>query len=98
MQMSLGASGQIGRELAVHLKRDFTSEIRLVSRRPQKVNDTDQLLAADLLDASQAARAGIRRPPRRVLHSNGVNMRTQDDTPRRSPSTRQNESFAVKSS
>ncbi len=57
MQTILGASGQIGCELAVHLKRDFTSEIRLVSRRPQKVNDTDQLLAADLLDASQAVRA-----------------------------------------
>lgn len=57
MQTILGASGQIGRELAVHLKRDFTSDIRLVSRRPQKVHDTDRLLAADLLDAAQAARA-----------------------------------------
>lgn len=57
MQTILGASGQIGRELAVHLKRDYASEIRLVSRRPQRVNETDQLLAADLLDAAQTARA-----------------------------------------
>ena len=30
MQTILGASGQIGRELAVHLKRGFTGDIRLV--------------------------------------------------------------------
>lgn len=57
MQTILGASGQIGRELAVCLKRDFTSEIRLVSRRPRKVNDTDQLLSTDLLDAAQTMHA-----------------------------------------
>ena len=57
MQTILGASGQIGRELALSLKRDFTSDIRLVSRRPQKVNDTDQLFSADLLDPEQTSRA-----------------------------------------
>ncbi|WNZ60878.1 NAD-dependent epimerase/dehydratase family protein [Myxococcus sp. MxC21-1] len=57
MQVILGASGQIGRELAIQLKREFTSEIRLVSRRPHKVNDTDQLQSADLLDAGQTLRA-----------------------------------------
>lgn len=57
MQTILGASGQIGHELAVSLKRDFTSDIRLVSRRPQQVNETDQLLSADLLDAAQTRRA-----------------------------------------
>lgn len=57
MQTILGASGQIGRELAVVLKRDFTSDIRLVSRKPQKINDTDQLLSADLLDAAQTMKA-----------------------------------------
>lgn len=51
MQTILGASGQIGHELAVHLKRDFTDDIRLVSRNPRKVNDSDQLHRADLLDA-----------------------------------------------
>jgi len=57
MQTILGANGPIGRELAVHLNRDFTGQIRLVSRRPQKVNDTDQLVSADLLDATQTLRA-----------------------------------------
>jgi len=57
VQAILGASGQIGRELATQLKLEFTSEIRLVSRRPQRVNDTDQLLSADLLDAGQTLRA-----------------------------------------
>ncbi len=57
MQTILGSSGQIGRELAAHLKRDFTADLRLVSRRPQKVNDTDELLSADLLDPMQTMRA-----------------------------------------
>lgn len=57
MQTILGASGQIGRELALALKRDFSGDIRLVSRQPRKVNDTDQLHAADLLDAEQTRRA-----------------------------------------
>jgi len=54
MQTILGANGQIGRELAIHLKHSFTNDIRLVSRKPQKVNDTDQLFSADLLDPAQA--------------------------------------------
>jgi len=57
MQTILGASGQIGQELAVHLKRDFTSDIRLVSRNPKKVNDSDLLHRADLLDAGETLRA-----------------------------------------
>ena len=57
MQTILGATGQIGRELALSLKRDFTSEIRLVSRNPGKVNDTDELVSADLLDAAQTLAA-----------------------------------------
>lgn len=61
MQTILGANGQIGRELALSLKRDFTSKtgepIRLVSRNPKKVNDTDELLAADLMDAAQTSKA-----------------------------------------
>lgn len=57
MQTILGASGQIGRELAVFLKRDFTGDIRLVSRQPRRVNDTDSLFAADLRDLVQTRRA-----------------------------------------
>lgn len=59
MQAILGASGQIGRELALALHRDHTTDIRLVSRKPAKVNATDQVFAADLLDASEA-RAAVR--------------------------------------
>ncbi|MGE0341116.1 MAG: NAD-dependent epimerase/dehydratase family protein [Xanthobacteraceae bacterium] len=57
MQTILGASGQIGHELAIHLKRDFTSNIRLVSRNPKKVNDSDELCRADLLDTDDTLRA-----------------------------------------
>jgi nucleoside-diphosphate-sugar epimerase len=47
MQTILGAGGAIGVELAKAL-RDYTHEIRLVSRNPQKVNDSDELFTADL--------------------------------------------------
>lgn len=57
MQTILGASGQIGHELALHLKRDFTADIRLVSRNPKKVNESDQLHKADLLDPRETKRA-----------------------------------------
>lgn len=57
MQTILGASGQIGQELARSLGRDFTADIRLVSRNPRKVNDTDRLHRADLLDADETSRA-----------------------------------------
>lgn len=57
MQTILGASGQIGHELARALKRDFTDDIRLVSRNPRKVNDTDHLHRADLLDPAQTMSA-----------------------------------------
>lgn len=57
MQTILGSSGQIGRELALSLKRDFTGDIRLVSRKPTKVNDSDRPHSADLLDAAQTLKA-----------------------------------------
>jgi nucleoside-diphosphate-sugar epimerase len=57
MQTILGASGQIGQELARSLKRNFTDDIRLVSRNPRKVNDTDRLHRADLLDPAQTMSA-----------------------------------------
>ncbi|MEN8226595.1 MAG: NAD-dependent epimerase/dehydratase family protein [Bacteroidota bacterium] len=49
MQTILGSGGAIGVELAKALK-GYTSEIRLVSRNPKKVNSTDELLSANLLD------------------------------------------------
>lgn len=57
MQTILGANGQIAEELAKELKRNYTTEIRLVSRNPKKVNDTDTTLAANLLDSEKADEA-----------------------------------------
>ena len=50
MQTILGANGQIAIELAKELKRNFTSDIRQVSRNPLKVNDSDTIFPADLLN------------------------------------------------
>ncbi|RSZ44298.1 MULTISPECIES: NAD-dependent epimerase/dehydratase family protein [unclassified Variovorax] len=57
MQTILGATGQIAVELACELQRTTAGDLRLVSRSPRKVNDTDILTPADLLDAGQAAEA-----------------------------------------
>ncbi len=57
MQTILGASGQIGRELALSLRRDFTGSLRLVSRNPRTVNEDDELVSADLMDAGQTRAA-----------------------------------------
>lgn len=46
MQTILGASGQIAQELARELKRAHTDDLRLVSRHPKKINDSDTLVAA----------------------------------------------------
>ncbi|WP_246261169.1 NAD-dependent epimerase/dehydratase family protein [Alteromonas ponticola] len=53
----LGASGQIGTELARALYHHHTDQIRLVSRNPQSVNASDALISADLLDLQQTIRA-----------------------------------------
>ncbi len=52
MQTILGSGGIIAIELAKALTK-YTSTIRLVSRNPKKVNDTDVLLKADLLNANE---------------------------------------------
>ncbi|WP_250255347.1 NAD-dependent epimerase/dehydratase family protein [Chryseobacterium sp. Marseille-Q3244] len=57
MQTILGANGQIGEELARELKRNFTSEIRIVSRNAKKVNDTDEVFSADLSIREKAIEA-----------------------------------------
>jgi nucleoside-diphosphate-sugar epimerase len=57
MQTVLGSGGQIAEELARELHRNFTQDIRLVSRHPRKVNDTDQLVSADLMDPEATDRA-----------------------------------------
>ena len=47
MQTILGAGGTTGIELAKQLI-NYTKDIRLVSRNPKKVNESDQLMSADL--------------------------------------------------
>lgn len=56
MQTILGAGGPIGIELAKALK-DYTSEIRLVSRNPKKVNTSDEIMTADLLKKDEVNKA-----------------------------------------
>ncbi len=57
MQTILGANGQIAIELARDLNRAHTQDLRLVSRNPRRVNETDALQRADLLDAAQTTTA-----------------------------------------
>jgi nucleoside-diphosphate-sugar epimerase len=57
MHTVLGANGPIGEELTRELYRSFTHEIRLVSRNPTKVHDTDQLVKADLTDPEATEQA-----------------------------------------
>jgi len=56
MQTILGAGGVVGRELAGSLK-SYTDEIRLVSRNPVKVNDSDILFRADLTSREDVIKA-----------------------------------------
>ena len=56
MQTILGAGGAIGLDLAKSLQ-SYTNDIRLVSRNPKKVNETDTLFAADLSVAAEVRKA-----------------------------------------
>jgi len=56
MQTILGAGGAVGVELAKALK-NYTNHIRLVSRNPEKVNETDELFSADLLNTTEVNKA-----------------------------------------
>ena len=56
LQTILGANGTIGKVLAKELLH-YTHQIRLVSRHPKKVNETDELFAADLTDATMVDKA-----------------------------------------
>jgi len=50
MQTILGANGIIGEELAKALRENYTTDIKLVGRNPQKVHPDDILHKADLLN------------------------------------------------
>jgi len=56
MQTILGAGGAIGVSLAKALTQ-YTTDIRLVNRHPVKVNESDQLVTADLMDPVQVKKA-----------------------------------------
>ncbi len=56
MQTILGSGGAIGVELAKVLT-SYTNSIRLVSRNPKKVNPTDELISADLLNKEDVFKA-----------------------------------------
>ena len=56
MQTILGSGGAIANHLAKELK-NYSSEIRLVSRHPKKVNDSDEIFEADLKDKELVSRA-----------------------------------------
>ncbi len=56
MQTIIGSGGVIGIELAKALKK-YTTDIRLVSRRPERVNDTDQLFPADVTQKDELEKA-----------------------------------------
>jgi len=56
MQTILGSGGAIGIELSKALKQ-YTNNIRLVSRKPKAVNPNDQLLSADLTKPEDVLKA-----------------------------------------
>jgi nucleoside-diphosphate-sugar epimerase len=49
MQTILGANGIIGEELARELRKNYTNQIKLVGRNPQKVNPDNLIFKANLL-------------------------------------------------
>jgi len=57
MQTILGANGQIAEELTRELYRNYIKDIRLVSRNPKKIHETDQLFPANLMDAQATDKA-----------------------------------------
>jgi nucleoside-diphosphate-sugar epimerase len=56
MQTIIGAGGAIGTPLAQELPK-YTNKIRLVSRNPKKVNESDELFPADVTNAAQIDKA-----------------------------------------
>ena len=56
MQTILGAGGDIGTPLAKELRK-YTDKVRLVARNPKKVNQDDELFAANLLDEKNVIQA-----------------------------------------
>ena len=56
MQVILGGGGAIGRDLALYLAK-YTDKIRIVGRHPKKVNETNELMTADLTQREDVFKA-----------------------------------------
>jgi nucleoside-diphosphate-sugar epimerase len=56
MQTILGGGGSIGKELAKELNK-YTDKVRIVSRNPKKINENDELVAADLSNRDEVFKA-----------------------------------------
>ncbi len=56
MQTILGSTGVIGRYLSQILTQ-YTDRLRLVSRNPVKINDSDEIVSADLRDSEQVLKS-----------------------------------------
>lgn len=56
MQTILGAGGAVGNALAKELQQ-YTNKVRLVSRHPKRINESEELISADLMDAAATAAA-----------------------------------------
>ena len=48
MQTVIGSNGQIGYELAKELNQTYGKQLRLVSRNPKSIDDTAELISADI--------------------------------------------------
>jgi nucleoside-diphosphate-sugar epimerase len=57
MQTILGSNGIIGSLLAKELASNWTTNIKLVSRNPEKINEGDILFSGDLRDLKQSCEA-----------------------------------------
>ncbi len=57
VQTILGGGGPIGLELAKSLPRFTEERVRIVSRNPRKVNESDERMSADLLNAEHVMMA-----------------------------------------
>ncbi len=56
MQTILGSTGTIGNILAKNLMQ-YTNQLRLVSRNPKKINESDELVSANLLNKEETSKA-----------------------------------------
>ena len=56
LQTIIGSTGEIGKRLVKELQ-NYSDKIRLVSRNPLKINDTDELFRADVLNEKEISDA-----------------------------------------